>query len=225
MQNDFDFDVDSWVDQARAGREKLTERKRELARQQQELEAEIKSLDEGLAKIDAILAPIEGDAPRRMTGVTDLAREVVKELASGAFVAEEDLVTEVLKREPLMKQGSIKSALRSLLTKEEIERSGTRGSHTYRWAKRTAGAETPSAKDRLYTALVSAGSDGVPLAKVVDHVGAEAEKILATLVEEGSVEYIPVGEGEWRYRLVPDDEVEETEETDPQPTLFQSTAS
>lgn len=208
------FDVESWLGQAKQGRAQLVEKKRELMQQRNALEDQIAKVDADIAKIDEVAGPaIGGNGSGRMTGVQDLVRTTVRELSmpdsdhpehnASRLWDEDDLVTEVLRREPMMKKSSVRSALRTLVSKGEIERQGKRGAHTYRWA--SPDAEQPSVEDRVRNALANAGKGGVS-EKDLAWKGGDGETtgtLLDTLIKEGVVERFPIGEGEFRFRIVP----------------------
>ena len=218
------FDVESWLAQAKEGRDQLVRRKRELMEQRNAIDEQIAQCDAGIAKIDEVAGPaLGGSTSGRVGGVQKLVRATVHELAqphedhpgrsADKLWDEEHIITEVLHREPMMKPSSIRSSLRTLVGKKEIERHGKRGSHTYRWASH--GAEQPSMEDRIRTALANAGNDGVT-EKGLGWKAGDADvtgTLLDSLVTEGVVEKFPVGEGEWRFRIVPRDEKPEDQKT------------
>jgi hypothetical protein len=216
------FDVQRWLGLAKEGRDELLSRKRELMQQRNDLDREIQQVDDDIAKIDSVVGPALGNGSGRVTGVLDLTRRVVHEVASTELLAESDLVTEVLRLEPMMKPDSIKSALRTLVTKDEVERAGKRGSHTYRWKTHKDGSVAPSIEDRINTGLANAGQVGVTAEHLIWKTGDSegTTLLLQTLVDEGSIERFPVGQGEFRYRIVKREE--ETDDGEPQSTLFQS---
>lgn len=218
------FDLDEWLAQAITGRGKLVNKKRELMKQRNDIDAEITKVDAAIAMINEVAGPVLGDnGGKRVTGVQELVRKVVCEMAmpntdhpersASRLWEESEVVEAVLGRDPMMKPTSIRSSLRTLVSKGEVERQGKRGSHTYRWSSENA--EQPSMEDRVRNALANAGPDGVSEKDLAWKAGDSETTgtLLETLVEQGNIEKFPVGEGEFRYRIVPKAERQEEQKT------------
>lgn len=205
------FNVDSWLAQGKDALTALHARKHAIAAKRVELEKEEAQIDEQIKSIEAVFGTV---TPERRTGVIDLCREVVKAApwekdgAKNLGLPEDDLVRLVLERDPLMKDSSIRNALRNLAKKDELDRFGKRGSYRYRPVQTegevpSEAVDKASPEERIETKLISVGKDGATIRDLAYIVGDQdhALLILDEMIGNDRVETFPVGEGEFRYRL------------------------
>lgn len=205
-----DFDVNAWLEQGKSALVALADREREIESEIRELEKERSEIQEQRGRIEAVFGKAD-DSGERRTGVIDLCREVVASLEpekrDGHDIGwtEDDLVTAVLRKDPLMKETSVRSSLRSLAKKGEVERLGKRGSRRYRRpaAPPSEVAEKPDLTEQILAKLLTAGSKGLAPKDIAWIVGDDetAMLLLDQMMHEEQIETFPAGEGVFRYRM------------------------
>jgi hypothetical protein len=211
------FDLGSWLDQGKQALGILKEHKREIAAKRIELVEKEKEIDARIAKIESVfIGKTKAGTPDRRVGVMDLCREVVLDPnmkpttdAEGRDIGwtEDTLTRLVLEKDPLMKDGSIRSAFRKMAKNDEIDRIGKRSSYRYRLRSRKGEvvsnvSEAVPPEDRIMSRIVSSGKSGIPLKDLAWIVGdaVAALVILDGMIHAGAIESFPIGEGITHYR-------------------------
>ena len=201
------FDLDRWLAEAAHGREALIKRRSELTFKRREIDEELVEIEDRLDRINQLLGDDPGSSGRKQ-GVLDLVRKLlIEQHAANPNEAwsEETLIQAVLRQDPMMKNGSIMSAVRRLVSEGTVERIGKRGHRSYRWIPMAVTmASPPEPIDQARTALVSAGRKGISLKEMAWKLsdGADANVVIGQLMDNGEAQAIDTGSGERRYRFV-----------------------
>jgi 3-hydroxyacyl-CoA dehydrogenase len=205
------FDLQRHLAQIRDGKAELEHRRDELRSEIQEKTEELEDVESDLERIKAMdLDSMLGPEPQRMSGVLPLVDSVAVEMLcrsdTATSLAEDVILEEVIKREPAAKPGSVRSALRRLVDKGRLVRSGKRGAYFYALGQPESGSppvpDANSLRESVVRALEEAGEGGLTRKQLswtagdvatVDRMLADPDIIVETFEHEG----------EQRYRLKP----------------------
>lgn len=213
------FDLEEHLSRIRAGKAELVQRRTDLKESIAKLNAELEDVEADLERIDGLdLDAIIGPEPMRMGGVLQLVEKVAVEMleqrsadpsftaAAGVGLTEDAILEEVRKREPAVKETSVRSALARLAEKGRLSRAGKRGSRVYGLGRPESGPPPAAGKgprDAVLLALRSAGEDGLSRkqlawaagdAAIVDELLGSADVTIETFEAEG----------EQRFRIKPE---------------------
>lgn len=201
------FDLQRHLALIRDGKAELEHRRDELKSEIQERDEELAEVESDIERIKAMdLNSMLGPEPVRMIGVLPLVDSVAIEMLSRSDLtpplSEDVILAEVVAREPAAKPGSVRSALRRLVDKGRLLRSGKRGAYCYALGQAESGSppvpSVDSLRERVVRALEDAGESGLTRkqlswttgdAGIVDQVLAEADITVEAFEQEGEQRY------------------------------------